>query len=77
MKAIALLRKAGMSRRQIAEGADVKAHTIGMYERGDRFPGRAAYVCLVELAESRGITLLARDFIDARDACEPDEGEGA
>lgn len=64
MDAITKLIRSGMTRKQIALSIGLTEPTlIGMYERGDRFPGRDNYRAIVELAESRGLTLLARDFL--------------
>lgn len=71
MNALTRLKNAGLSRAEIAAGVGVSAHMIGMYERFDRFPSRVRYLCIVELAESRGIKLLARDFCDPNEECEP------
>lgn len=72
MKAIDRLRKSGMTTTQIAEGIGDKSggHLVRAYERGKRFPGRRSYTCIVELAESRGLVLLARDFVLSGDSCE-------
>ncbi len=71
MKAITRLRMSGLSTAQIAEGINDKSggHLVRAYERGERFPSRRTFACVVELAESRGITLMARDFM-VRAACE-------
>ncbi|MBV7475367.1 hypothetical protein [Pseudoxanthomonas sp. PXM05] len=76
MLAITKLRRSGLSTKQIADGLGVEQHTVRAYERFDRFPTQRTYLCVVELAESRRITLLARDFLPpARNAqCEPGEG---
>lgn len=65
MKAIARLRMSGLTTTQIAEGINDKSggHLVRAYERGERFPSRRTFECVVDLAESRGITLLARDFL--------------
>lgn len=76
MKAIERLVKSGLNRAEIAAGLGVSTQMVGMYSRFERFPRRKVFVCFVELAEARGITLLARDFLAANDACEPN-GEGA
>ena len=74
MEAIRKLRRSGLGTAEIASGAGDKSggHLIRLYERGKRFPGRKAFVCIVELAESRGLTLLARDFIARTEKCETD-----
>lgn len=70
MKAIQRLESAGYTRRQIADGAAVTTHALAMYRRGDRFPSRKTYACIVEMAEAKGLVLLARDFLDAGEVCE-------
>jgi transcriptional regulator with XRE-family HTH domain len=66
MDAISKLIRSGMTRKQIALSIGLTEPTlIGMYERGERFPGRENFSAIVDLAESRGLTLLARDFIPA------------
>lgn len=74
MDAITKLIRSGMTRKQIALEIGLSEPTlIGMYERGDRFPGRDNFRAIVDLAESRGLTLLARDFLpkekDKRATC--------
>ena len=69
MKAIQRLERAGFTRQQIAEGSGVGVAALAMYRRGERFPSKNTYVCIVEMAESKGLTLLARDFIESADAC--------
>jgi transcriptional regulator with XRE-family HTH domain len=64
MRAITLLYRAGLTRATLAEQIDQTTHSIRLYERGERFPAKAPFANLVKLAESRGMTLLARDFID-------------
>lgn len=71
MKAIDRLKRAGLTRAEIAAGVGVTTHMIGMYERYERFPSKVRFTCIVELAESRGLTLMARDFIGPEDVCEP------
>ena len=72
MKAIQRLERAGFTRQQIAAGlpGTTGVPLVRLYERGERFPRKAHYVCLVEMAGSRGLTLLARDFLDLADDCE-------
>ena len=72
MKAIQRLRKSGMTTVQIAEAINDKSggHLVRMYDKRDRFPSKRTFVCILEAAESRGLTLLARDFIDSADSCE-------
>ena len=73
MKAIARLRRSGLTTNQIAEGLGCTEHLIRLYERGLRFPSKKTFVCAVELAESCGLLLTARDFIHQKDECEGDE----
>lgn len=77
MKAIDRLRKSGMTTAQIAEGIGDKSggHLVRAYERDERFPGKKTFICIVELAESRGLVLLARDFIARGEACEEDSNK--
>ncbi len=72
MKAIQRLRKSGMTTAQIADAINDKSggHLVRMYDKRDRFPSKRTFVCVLETAEARGITLLARDFIDGADSCE-------
>lgn len=72
MKAISRLRLSGLSTTQIAEGINDKSggHLVRAYEKYERFPSKRTFVCIVELAESRGITLMARDFLPLADAQE-------
>jgi len=73
MKAIQRLKQAGYTRQQIADGLPGRTGIplVRLYERSKRFPKRDHYRCLVELAEVRGLTLLARDFLDPDESCEP------
>jgi transcriptional regulator with XRE-family HTH domain len=64
MRAITLLYRAGLTRATVASAIDQTPHSIRLYERGERFPAKEPFLNLVKLAESRGMTLLARDFID-------------
>lgn len=70
MKAIKRLELAGFTRKQIADGIGVGMPALAMYRRGDRFPSRKTFVCLVEMAETKGLTLMARDFLEPADHCE-------
>lgn len=73
MKALDRLRKSGLSNSQIASAVGCSDHLIRLYGRGMRFPSKKNFTCIVELAEARGLLLLARDFIGASDQCEADE----
>lgn len=75
MKAIERLRKSGLSTAQIADGVGCTKHMVRLYERAKKFPSKKNFVCIVELAESRGLMLLARDFIADDEVCERDESE--
>lgn len=70
MKALTMLYRSGLTREGVATALDQTTHSVRLYERGMRFPSKQPYTSLVRLAESRGLTLLARDFID-------EEGEAA
>lgn len=74
MKAIQKLRQSGLGTAEIAAGIGDRSrgHLVRAYEKFDRFPSRRTFTCIVELAESRGITLLARDFLANHDKCETD-----
>jgi hypothetical protein len=72
MEAIKKLRRSGMDTAALVAGIGCKAPLIYMYENGRRFPSKRNFVCIVELAESRGLTLLARDFIADNEKCESD-----
>lgn len=63
MKALSLLYNAGFTREGVANKVGKSKHALRLYERGERFPPKDPYVAIVKLAESRGITLFARDFI--------------
>lgn len=65
MRALKRLYQSGMTRASVAEKIGASTQLVGLYERDQRFPGREKYTQIVQLAESRGLTLLARDFIDA------------
>lgn len=73
MEAIRKLVRAGYTRQEIADGMPGKTGVplVRLYERGQRFPRKKHYICIVEMAEVRGITLTARDFIDSGERCEP------
>ena len=63
MRAINLLKSSGLTGPGIAAAIGQTTHSVRLYERDERFPNRAAFLALVKLAESRELTLLARDFI--------------
>ena len=62
----------GLTTVQIAEAINDKSrgHLVRAYEKFERFASKRTFVCVVELAESRGITLLARDFLAVPEQCE-------
>lgn len=76
MKAISKLRQSGLTTREIADGAATDPHVIYSYEKFRRFPGQKIFLCLVEMAEARGLTLTARDFLPPTNElhCEPSGG---
>ncbi|MFD0738278.1 hypothetical protein ACFQZQ_03105 [Lysobacter koreensis] len=63
MKALTLLYSVGLTRESVASAVDQTTHSVRLYERGERFPKRQPYTAIVKLAEAKGITLMARDFI--------------
>lgn len=63
MEAILRLKAAGLTRAEIATALETSEQLIGMYERGDRFPGRDKFEALVALGDTRGLRLLASDFV--------------
>lgn len=75
MNAINRLRKSGLTTATIAKGVGCSEHMVRLYERGLRFPSKKKFVCIVELAESRGLLLVARDFIVAGDVCEEEDNK--
>jgi predicted transcriptional regulator len=75
MNAIDRLLRSGLTRSEIAAGLGVTPHMVRLYARHNRFPSKKVFACFVELAEARGITLLARDFLAANDACEPNNND--
>ena len=77
MKAIQRLERAGYTRQQIAAGAGIGLPALAMYRRGHRFPSQKTIICMVEMAEAKGLTLTARDFIDPADKCEDAVGKVA
>jgi hypothetical protein len=64
MRALTLLYRAGLTRASVAAALDQTTHSIRFYERMERFPAKQPFAALVKLAEQRGMTLLARDFIE-------------
>lgn len=66
MIAIQRLLDIGLTRKQIALTVGLSEQAVGMYVRGERFPNERSYRGLVELAEARGIVLIARDFLSKK-----------
>lgn len=64
MKALERLYQSGMTRASVATAIDADPQLIGLYERCQRFPQLRNYSRIVNLADSRGVLLLARDFIE-------------
>lgn len=64
MRALTRLYLSGMTREGVASAIEQSSHSVRLYERGLRFPTRKSYAALVNLAEERGLLLLARDFIE-------------
>lgn len=62
MQAIKRLKLAGLSRSEIAQQIGVTRHAVGFWERDERSPSHDNREALIDLALSRGITLLATDF---------------
>lgn len=63
MRAIQRIEATGMPSPRIAEAVHVTSHALRHYKAMRRFPNQHVYTALVHLAESRGVTLLASDFI--------------
>jgi len=63
MNAIRRLMDTGLTRADIAAAVHTSTQAIGYYARMMRFPNQHVFTALVHLAESRGLTLLASDFI--------------
>jgi hypothetical protein len=63
MKAITRIEETGMPAPRIADAIHVTTHAVRHYKLMQRFPNKHVYTSLVELAASRGVTLLASDFI--------------
>lgn len=63
MQAFSRLIESGMTRKQIALSLGVTEQAIGMCARDKRWMSQKLYRAVVELADSRGIELLARDFL--------------
>jgi hypothetical protein len=77
MKAITRLRLSGLTTSQIADAINDKSggHLVRLYDKHARFPSKKNFICLVELAESRGLMLVARDFIEPDEPCEVDNND--
>lgn len=63
MRAIDRLQKSGLTTAQIAAAAHTSTQAIRHYVHMRRFPNKYVFTALVKLAESRGVLLLASDFI--------------
>lgn len=70
MRAIQRLKKSGLSRGEIARAIGATRQAVGFWERGKRSPSHDSREKLIELALSRGITLLASDFSITSDESE-------
>ena len=73
MKALTRLYRSGMTRAQVAQAIRSTSQSVGQYERFDRFPSAAKFKAMLQLADSRGLVLLAHDFIDPDDEGGSDE----
>lgn len=62
MRAIARLKKSGMTRSEIAAAIGVSRHAVRFWELGLRSPTHDSREKLMELAATRGLVLLASDF---------------
>lgn len=77
MKAISKLRQSGLTTAQIAAQVPCTTHALRYYERGKRFPSEELYSAITALASSRGITLLATDFVVSEGKIAAERQEGA
>lgn len=64
MLAIKRLEATGLTPPRIADAIGVTSHALRLYKLMKRFPNKHSFVALVRLAESRGVVLLASDFIN-------------
>jgi transcriptional regulator with XRE-family HTH domain len=62
LNAIERLKRAGVSRRTIAESCGVTRAAISHWASGRSVPQGANFTALVELASRHGVLLLASDF---------------
>ena len=60
--AIDRLKKAGVSRSQIAAACGVSRQAVSYWSQGRSMPGSEKMAALVELAGRHGVVLLASDF---------------
>lgn len=60
--AIKRLKKAGLTRSDIAKACGVSRHAVGFWETGRSIPNGRSMASLVALAHEKGIVLLASDF---------------
>jgi hypothetical protein len=63
MRVITRLERSGLTTANIAAAIHTTTQAVRYYRAMQRFPNRHVFTALVALAESRGITLLASDFI--------------
>lgn len=63
MNAIDRLKASGLKPTEIARRSGLTYQAVKQYASGSRYPNQQAARALVALAESRGITLLATDFL--------------
>lgn len=64
MKAITLLKGAGLTRADIAKAVGLESDkTVWHWERGSRRPNSENFAKLARLAEGKGIRLIPEDFI--------------
>ncbi|MGH8171817.1 MAG: helix-turn-helix transcriptional regulator [Rhodanobacteraceae bacterium] len=66
MNAITRLKKAGLSRADIARACGVTRHAVGFWESGRSVPQGANYSRLCDLAYTHSVVLLATDFLPPR-----------
>lgn len=57
-----------MNTAQLADELGCTEHTVRNWDRGDKFVSREHFQAINRLAEARGLTLLASDFIVERKA---------
>lgn len=72
MNAIDRLKASGLKPTEIARRSGLTYQAVKQYASGARYPNQQAARALVALAESRGITLLATDFLPEPSAAADD-----